>query len=272
MNPEDQDPPYRYQRGKARPVHALVLMPALWGALRASMTHSTKHHSPEHEEEAALYALQLLEGEERAAFEAHLASCARCQQLVADDRDAVELLAEKAPLAEAPPGFRDRLMAQVDHELAAAERRPPLVRLRPPRQVASTWSALRAWAAPLAAVLILGLAAGFLAGRQYAGNQVLLTAPLQGSASPGSATVVVHANGTADLELSIPDPPPGWVYQGWVVDSSGTAQMAGTYDDGDGTYKLERPALGQVFEVTEEPAPGSQVPTSAPLFSGQVAP
>jgi hypothetical protein len=114
---------------------------------------------------------------------------------------------------------------------------------------------------------------GLAAGQRYTANQVLFATPLQSLSGPGSAIVVIRASGVADLELrGLPNPPPGRVYEAWTLDANGTALMAGVYDDGDGTYRLDQSPLGRTLEITLEAAPGSERPTSAPIFSKRVVP
>ena len=61
---------------------------------------------------AASYALDALDGEERVAFESHLAGCARCQSEVAAYREVAGALAHAVPSADVapPPALRDRIL------------------------------------------------------------------------------------------------------------------------------------------------------------------
>ena len=236
------------------------------------MTQVHEAHSFEHEQSAALYTLGMLDGPERSAFEQHLAECSRCQRLVAEDDETVGLLLEGIPEADAPPAFRSRLMTLVDlppptngHELV----RPPS-RLGPSKSLARS---LRIKAFALVAALMATFGAGLLVGQRYTANQVLVSVPLQALSSPGSATVVVRAGGEADLELhGLPDPPAGHVYEAWTLDANGYAVMAGVYDDGDGTFQLDQSPLGRTVEITVEPAPRSDHPTTGPIFAANVSP
>ena len=77
---------------------------------------------------AALYALDALDGDERAAFEAHLPGCEECQGEVASYRDVVGLLAYAAP-PKRPPNevaLRERLVTR-------ARQAPPISSARSQR-------------------------------------------------------------------------------------------------------------------------------------------
>lgn len=71
---------------------------------------------------APLYALDALEPHEAAEFEAHLATCAPCQQELRDSREVAGLLAV-AVARTPPPALRDRIIASA--AASAAERRAP---------------------------------------------------------------------------------------------------------------------------------------------------
>ena len=62
-------------------------------------------------EQTAPYALGALDEEERASFEAHLATCDVCASEVRELREVAGLLATAAPHAAPPAGLRDRILA-----------------------------------------------------------------------------------------------------------------------------------------------------------------
>jgi anti-sigma-K factor RskA len=74
------------------------------------MVGPAQEHSDHSEQMAALYALELLEGEERSAFEQHLAACVECQRLVEQDGQTSSLLNAASPEREPPPELKKRLM------------------------------------------------------------------------------------------------------------------------------------------------------------------
>jgi anti-sigma-K factor RskA len=115
-----------------------------------------------HEELAALHALDLLEGAERAAFERELAARPELQALVRELRDASATLAHTAPALPAPAALKARLLASIDRAEAAPAAAAPDNVIRPSFAV---WQAL-----PWAAAACFGLCAiwfgqGYLAER-----------------------------------------------------------------------------------------------------------
>ena len=79
---------------------------------------------PTRDEDFDLLALGALEGEEKQALEAHVASCADCARKLAEARGRVAMLSLAAPPVAPSAAVKQRLMAQVRGE-AAAEPRPP---------------------------------------------------------------------------------------------------------------------------------------------------
>jgi anti-sigma-K factor RskA len=73
-----------------------------------------------HEELAALYAFDLLEGVEKTAFEAAVARDPALQTLVRELRESSAALAHLAPGAMPPPELKKRLLAELDRRSAAA--------------------------------------------------------------------------------------------------------------------------------------------------------
>src|SRR5262245_22284153 len=83
-------------------------------------------------EQADVYALGALEGEELAQFEAHLATdCAICAERLRETREALRVLPESLPRVAPPPSLRARILERISAE------RPPVaapVPLRPERR------------------------------------------------------------------------------------------------------------------------------------------
>jgi anti-sigma-K factor RskA len=72
------------------------------------------------EELAALAALDLLEGADKAQFESQLAVNAELRQRVRQLREAAVKLAHAAPPAEPPAGLKDRILVSAEHHRQAA--------------------------------------------------------------------------------------------------------------------------------------------------------
>lgn len=106
-----------------------------------------------HEELAALYALDLLEGAERAQFEAALARDPALQSLVRELRNTASSLARTAPIAP-PPALKDRIFASIGQAPAAPAPAPADNVIRPPAAlfarfapwaIAACFALLAAW-------------------------------------------------------------------------------------------------------------------------------
>jgi anti-sigma-K factor RskA len=110
------------------------------------------------QELASLYAFDLLEGEELAAFEAALARNPSLQQLVADLRSTAGALAHTAPQTIPPPAVKDRILATLDER--ARGRTSDVV----PFPSRGAWSRLLPWA----------IAAGFALGTAFFGERYLV--------------------------------------------------------------------------------------------------
>ena len=245
---------------------------------------ASAEHSRDFEELAGLAALRVLEGDELVAFERHSAACQRCAAMVRADREAVVRLGLTAPEMEPSPGFKERLLQRAASELAersplpmgegqgegtalphparAARRPVPLGEVR----ILPLWR--RPIWASLAAVLILAL--GGLGAYSYM-SQVVTSVVLEGSLG-GSATVLVRRSGAAEIELrDVPDPPPGRVYEAWIIPPGQAPVPAGAATRGQGSLPLAGPSVrGTTVAMTIED-PGATAPSMAPLAAATVA-
>lgn len=106
-----------------------------------------------HEELAALYALDLLEGEERAQFEAALARDPQLETLVRELRQTATSLAHTVPVAP-PPALKNRVLASIGSAPVASPPAPPENVIRPPATlfarfapwaIAASFALLAAW-------------------------------------------------------------------------------------------------------------------------------
>lgn len=79
-----------------------------------------------HEELASLYALDLLEGTERAEFERSLSADAALAVLVRELRSTSAAFAHAAPPASVPPELKSRVLASVDRAASDHVIRPPV--------------------------------------------------------------------------------------------------------------------------------------------------
>ena len=210
---------------------------------------------------SALYALDVLDGEERTRYEEHLAGCERCQ---ADLRGLREAAAGIGFVASGPPPpaeLRDRILGQARAEPANVtpirSRRPShAVAIAAAVAVAATAAAigLGVWAASLHHSLSHEQAAVNVLGDPHARH-----IPVQGV--PGS--LVVAASGEAALAVDLPAPPAGKTYEAWVLD---TSLHRDRLFDGRPTVLGRRVGPGTTVMVTLEPSGGVDAPTSKPLL------
>jgi predicted ribosomally synthesized peptide with SipW-like signal peptide len=232
-------------------------------------------HTRDFEELAGLAALQALEGDELADFQAHARGCQRCQAIERADREAVALLGLAAPEMDASPGFKERLMQRAAAELGAREPaiapepevREPEVREPIPLRPRVVPFRRSAWVASLAAVFVIALAG---AGTYSYLNQVVTSVPLSGSTS-GQAVVQVKRSGAATLQMrGLPTPPAGYVYEAWIIPQGAAPVPAGTTPSGQADLPLSGQVVGTTVAITQEVAPGVNAPTSTPILAAPV--
>ncbi|MBV9131172.1 MAG: anti-sigma factor [Chloroflexi bacterium] len=224
-------------------------------------------HTEEFEQLAGLAALEVLEGDELAAFQQHAAHCERCQVMVRLDREALALA---APEMDPSPDFKARLLQRAAEELAEAPA-PLTVDHFAPEDSGNViqfpwWRRTPRWASAVAAVFVLGVVV--LGGYSYE-NQVVASYPLAGTLS-GSAVVNVRRSGAAELQLrGVATPPPGFLYEAWIIPPGGAPIPAGTTPNGDGTLPLNDVGSGVTVAITQE-RQRVDAPTSPPVLAVQL--
>jgi anti-sigma factor RsiW len=210
---------------------------------------------------SALYALDVLDARERARFEAHLAGCDRCSSELESLRTAATSLAFVDEGTPPPPELRERILR------AAREEGQNVVPLRPRRSWAVSAAAVIAVAASAAAVGF-GIWAATLhhsLASERAATKVLrdpLARHIRLQGAPGE--LVVARSGEAVLNVGLPKPPKGNVYEAWVADPD--VHPAGTFDGGTTALKVRVPRGAQVM-VTLERSGGTSAPSRKPLLS-----
>lgn len=242
------------------------------------------------------YALGVLEGEERAAVDAHLAQgCPRCTAGIAEARAAVAQLAYLAPEADPSQELRARVM-----EVAG----------KPQRGWVPAW----AWVAA-AAVLIFSIFTAIqtqrlqkeMASLQEAfrreqerarqldaekrrqqellaivGNprsHAVALKPASGAKKdlPEFRAYWQEGTGVVLLGEDIPAPAAGRTLQLWVIPRGGKPVSAGTFrpDDQGRVVLLSTTAMrisgAHALAITEEPTGGRPEPTTTPLWAGPVS-
>lgn len=228
----------------------------------------------------AAHALGALPEEEAKRLEAHLESCLSCRELLGSLTQAVEMLPATG-LRESPPArVRERLMAAVRAEAAAAGdleiagraptepwwRRFAVLALRP------------ATALGAAVVLAVGLAGGYLIrgdpGDSAGPSATFVAAEPLGSNQAISATLEVHGKSATLHVNELPRLAPDRVYEVWV-ERAGVIEPSTLFvldREGSGTAAVPGPLEGaDRVLVTEEPRGGSQRPTTPPLLAASLS-
>jgi anti-sigma factor RsiW len=213
------------------------------------------------------YALDALEPAEREAYEAHLGSCAQCQEELASFWEVTSALAVAADGPAPSPALRDRILEAVRAE---PQNVVPLASRRRVSPVLATMTAI-------AAVVAIGLGIYAISlDNQLDDTKAALTAQ-EGAAAvladpsattvamqSGSGRLVVAGDGSAVLVLEqLGAIPSGKTYQAWIVEGK-TPVPAGTFEETNGRAVVPIPQSvpdGAVVAVTVEEAGGGGSPT-----------
>jgi anti-sigma-K factor RskA len=209
----------------------------------------------------AAYALDALDMDERARYEAHLATCERCREELQGFWRVSGSLAHAAGGPAPSPELRERILA------AAREERQNVVPLRPRR------ARLLPAVAAVAAIALLAVGVWGISVSRELDDAKRLTAVLGDpnartlTTSEGHANLVVTPAGDAALVVRTLAPAPdGKDYEIWVLED-GVPQRAGLFER-PGATLLERPVhSGQTVAVTLEPDGGRDAPSGEPIFT-----
>ncbi|MDX6475109.1 MAG: hypothetical protein QOH95_620 [Gaiellaceae bacterium] len=212
---------------------------------------------------SALYALDVLSGEDRARFEEHLDDCEQCQADLDGLRDAASSLAFAVEGPAPPPELRGRIL-----DAARAETQN-VVPFRPRRSFAVSVAAAVAVAASAAAVALGVWAASLDKSLSHERATVgILTdpharhVPLTGAAGQ----LVVAPTGEAVLSVALPKLSKDKTYEAWVADPS--VHRAGVFA-GRSTRLTVRVQRGARVLVSVERAGGVDAPTTTPIVSAR---
>ncbi|MET1021650.1 MAG: anti-sigma factor [Arthrobacter sp.] len=263
---------------------------------------------------AELYALNAVDDAERAAIEGYLASAPQAERTAFDERvrQARETLATSFTAEEEPPaGLLDRIMASLpaveapaaagthaSPEPAAVPRAvagpvpettgPPvpdeLGAARKRRDERRRPQGMRNWLAGVAAAAVIALGGvgvgAYMANQSDPLNQVMQAGDVR------QATVDVTGGGTATVTVSpsrdaivvkmndVPPPPPGKVYQMWLIPKDGSAPVSQGLMDAEA---LSKPAVvkgistAAALGITVEPSGGSAAPTTPPVAAAPLS-
>jgi anti-sigma-K factor RskA len=258
---------------------------------------------PTRPEDFDLYALGVLEGEEKAAIESHVPTCAECANKLAEARGRIAVLAFSAPRVEPSAAVRERLMRQVH---VSAESAGARLAQREPERTGGFFG--RWWAAILVPVgVALAIATIFLwtenarLSRELAQQRANLeeqkkqldearhmadlleakdTISVALAVQPGMPKGDVRVRYNAKMGMAVCD---GWVepapanksYQLWLVPMDGKPISAGVIDHGGPInpwmMKLPQGMAAKAFAVTLEPEGGMPQPTGPMVLVGPVS-
>lgn len=231
------------------------------------------------------YALDAVEGEERALVEAHLDECARCRAEVAEHRETAALLAFTG--SDAPPGVWEGISTQLERPQA------PVVDLTDVRRRRSQGAPSRWLGAIAAAAAVVVAAVGGLGWKVVDQDRQIdrLASRVAGGDLAALATSVLADPSTRQIELTgadgnrmalvaltpegdgyiIPNSmqtlEEGRSYQLWALagDTPVSAGLLGHSPDVS-AFHVGAPVEG--FAISVEDADGAPAPTSAPVASG----
>jgi anti-sigma-K factor RskA len=241
---------------------------------------------------AEVYALDAVTDEERQAIEAYVRAAPEAERASFQERvrQARETLATTFTVEEEPPAdLFERIVAQLPAK-AAAERaeapaaEPPvedelpladeLAAARERREVRRRSPGVRNWLIGVAAAAVIAL--GGVGVGAYVANQNDPLRQVLEAQDVRQATVDVSGGGTATVSISsstdalvvrmkdVPAPPPGKVYQMWLIPKDGSAPVSEGLMDAEA---LSKPAVvkgigtAASLGITVEPAGGSASPT-----------
>lgn len=230
------------------------------------------------------YSLHALDGDERAAFEQHMADCEPCAQEVAEFTATAARLA-LASTAHARPVMREQVLNRIATVRQVAPAATPLNRARLAKRRGRSLTRWALAACVAAAAALGGTAAWQYERAQHAQDQAaqaqrhaqdlagVLTAPDAKSRSVrvagGTGTVVVSASRDQAVFVAsrMAAPPHGEAYQLWFA-NAGKMLSAGLMDpDRSSQTVLMQGAVDTAsgIGITVEPAGGSKQPTSTPV-------
>jgi anti-sigma-K factor RskA len=207
------------------------------------------------------WVLGALSEHEAARFEGHLRDCPACRAEVERLAEAAALLLLAAAPLEPPLELRGRLLVAVEADTQGFEAdSPELAFVDPPREGRHSRArtgllvALAAGAIAAAAAAVVLLAGP---GQPMTPRTVLGRVTLQGGAPRARATVVIRPKQASLVVTDLAPPPPGQLYQTWVVPPGSAAIPAGAqFSPGSGDTRILLPStrgIGQVIVTAETP-------------------
>jgi anti-sigma-K factor RskA len=265
---------------------------------------SSEH--PTREEDFDVYALGALDGDEKVAFETHLASCASCKVKLGEARGRMALLALAAPATLPSPGVKERLMRQIattsPRAVGSVERVAPEASEASEGVFARWWGLLLPAASALAlATILLWLhneqlerriaelrstveqqenkiaQARDVAELMSARDTMVVSLAVQKNQPEGTARVIYNSRrGMLVYNGHLAPAPSDKSYQLWLVPMAGAPISAGVFNPVNGEMnsmmaKVPAGTAVKAFAVTLEPAGGMPAPTGPMILVGPVS-
>jgi len=253
-------------------------------------------------EDVALYALNALEGEERASLENHLASCPACRTDLEQLRGDGALLAFSTIGPKPPLRARQRLLDAVAKESAPTSRAENAREMGHPGSRRSWWGML-SWAAAAAvmvfaallwkenAVLKQSLASASAQAAQSTrelddlrriaapiiaadAQRVTLVAVKTPPQPQGKAFYLRNRSSLVFVANNMPALPPQKAYELWLIPTQGAPIPAGVFKpDAHGSATVVNPPLpagteAKAFAITVENEGGAAAPTMPIVMMG----
>jgi anti-sigma-K factor RskA len=252
------------------------------------------------------YALGQLSADEKPEVEAHLPECAVCAQELRELNEVFTRIGESAPPIVPPPALRQRVLNAVGAEPQEPRRAIVMKTRRRPLWVTVTWAAAAAIVLAVGVVAyrieesrqqLAGDAAQLRADnqdlqqrlRQFSGQTDLalsiLTAgdmreiPLVGREGAAAAAARAYWSPTRGLLVvadRLPTPPPGRIYQVWVIENEvpTSAGLLAEQSAGRGMLIATPPRAGAAdrvtVAVTDEPPGGLPAPSGSIRLAGSI--
>jgi anti-sigma-K factor RskA len=252
-------------------------------------------------EDLALYALNALEGQDRANLEQHLATCASCRLELEQLRGDGALLALSTLGPKPPLRSRQRLLEAIAKESAPRNPLPSNARESVPGR--RSWWGFLGWAATAAVIVFAAslwkenfalkqslasaseqaaqnarelddmrkIAAPILAPEAQRVTLVAMKAPPQ---PQGKAFYLRNRNSLLFVANNMPALPPQKAYELWLIPTQGAPIPAGVFKpDAHGNATVVNPPLpagaeAKAFAITVENETGSPTPTLPILMMG----
>ena len=220
----------------------------------------------------APYALDALDADERARFEAHLEQCEECRAELTGFLATATRLGD-VPAQMPPPEFRQRLMKKVAH---TAQERPIVTALAGHR--GKVRNALPRLAVAAATVVALGGFGAFavehqrnseLEAQQATMTEVFTAADAKRSTAPlkaGGMFQMIQSKSTGGAVLIASDLPAlkGKTYQLWTI-RDGDTHSEGLIGPKSSMQLVQDTGDADTVAVTIEPAGGSESPSTPPI-------